>query len=163
MRIPDCLKAAVFFAAAIGVPATAAAAEILAIDASSEVTTESRAYRLTDDHLVVLNISEEKIRTEDETSPIHGATATCFGRTEIVSGVAAGDGYCSIANPDGSSLRLAWTVTAVDPRGEPRGHWTVIGGEGPFEGATGGGSWGYTATEAPNRKTNTITGVLRMK
>ena len=52
------------------------------------------------------------------------------------SGQAGGAGYCTIISDNGDMLYVSYVLSGQD---EP-GNWTVMGGTGEYEGATGGGT-----------------------
>ena len=53
---------------------------------------------------------------------------------------ASGHGYGIGFNKDGSKVLRTWKGGAVG-KGHWKGSWTVVGGTGKYEGATGGGTW----------------------
>jgi hypothetical protein len=132
--------------------APAAAEQSFDVAARALGDNTSTVHRVGDEHVLVWSLTEfDTLEADDPESPMAGLAGPCFGQLEIVGDDASGGGYCTWTDGDGDSYVARWSASAVGAEGESapaslsasatEGEWTVVGGTGKWEGASGGGSF----------------------
>jgi hypothetical protein len=97
----------------------------------------------------------------DGAGPLSTAKGPCFGTVLINKGAVSGQGLCHYTVEGGDVAMIEWVAGGVTPDGRTTGTWTVLGGSGAWDGATGGGTFN-AGTDAAGAYTNTVTGEITM-
>ncbi len=90
-------------------------------------------------------------------NPMASATGPCVGTVLVNAGSPSGTGLCNFTDKDGDKLVVAWTARAMSQDGRMQGTWTVEGGSGKWDRATGGGAFN-SGVDATGKYTNMISG-----
>ena len=94
-------------------------------------------------------------------NPFAGLTGTCFGAMELKANRLSGGGYCTFKDALGEAVALRWTALAPVTRGY-RGRWDVLGGSGPWAGATGTGTFVALTNPETRGATTGVTGAVHL-
>ena len=132
-------------------------------DGQASVLSKSVRYQVSQDHTVIMSMSEQAFTAKDTSSPLHNATGPCFGEVALKGKSASGDGYCTWTDGEGTAILIAWEVAGTDEKGQLFGKWLLIGGKGRWTSASGGGNWQMAPTDTKNRMTNSLTGTIAFK
>jgi hypothetical protein len=89
------------------------------------------------------------------------ATGRCFGAMVIRAGQASGNGNCHTVDGDGHEIITEWIAEGTDDDGKTTGRWSVIGGNGKYAGAEGGGTW-RSGPDATGAYKNEVTGEMTL-
>jgi len=77
--------------------------------------------------------NRQVLMATDPSHPFHRVAITCSGSCRgAESGSCAGG--CTGQDPDGDVINFTWN-------GQSKGEWTLVGGTGKWQGATGSGTW----------------------
>jgi hypothetical protein len=113
---------------------------------------QSIHHQLSDSHIYVTGINiHEKITTSDPDNPLNGAAGTCSGVLEFIDGKMDASGYCRFKDTSGDIHIGQWTGREMTEDGVFKGDFTVLGGTGKWDGATGGGTFSETFNEDDTR------------
>jgi hypothetical protein len=97
----------------------------------------------------------------DGDGPLANAKGPCFGGILIDKGAVSGHGLCHYTVESGDVAMIRWVAEGVTADGRTTGTWTVLGGSGAWDGATGGGAFN-AGTDAAGAYTNMVTGEITM-
>ena len=111
--------------------------------------------------LVHTQSSYDSFEMGQEDHPMSSLSGPCFGAAMVEAGAMSGQGYCHLTDADGDISAISWTGTGMDETGRTVGTWTVMGGTGKWDGATGGGEFDAGPTE-DGGYTNEITGEVTL-
>ena len=104
----------------------------------------------------------EAMTFNDPKYPLNGAIGECFGPIKINAGNIASDGYCTFDDPSGDHYVGTWTVRDLADDGVMEGDWSVLGGSGKWDGASGGGTFLYMPNDETGRFETTLTGAITL-
>ncbi|MBT8155896.1 hypothetical protein KMP13_18930 [Epibacterium ulvae] len=90
-------------------------------------------------------------------NPMASATGPCVGTVLVNAGQPTGNGLCNFADKDGDTLVVGWSARAMSQDGCMHGTWTVEGGTGKWDKASGGGAFN-SGVNATGKYTNMISG-----
>jgi hypothetical protein len=115
------------------------------------------------DDLVALHLSSSYDRFEPVSPdyPLPEATGQCFGAMLIRAAQASGGGNCHIVDADGDMFISEWIAEGMDAESMTTGRWALIGGNGKYSGASGGGTF-RSGADASGTYRNEVTGEMTL-
>lgn len=98
-------------------------------------------YELSNGQAVVQQVSKGFVLADDPTDPLHMSSQNCVGTSLVTAEGMPGKGYgyCDGVDAEGHMWWIWWSSEGR------AGKWGFMGGTGPFEGVTGGGTTTVTA------------------
>ncbi|MDP5216747.1 hypothetical protein Q5Y75_05915 [Ruegeria sp. 2205SS24-7] len=124
---------------------------------STSVTTQvSEALIVVDVHT-----EYEKFDAVDPQNPLATVKGPCFGSIMIKSGQVSGGGVCNYTDQDGDMAILSWVPQGIGRDGLTIGIWSVEGGTGKWDGASGGGAF-RAGTRDDGSYRNDVTGAITL-
>ncbi len=113
--------------------------------------------------LIVIEARTEYDRFEvnDPSNPLASVTGPCFGSIMIKARQVSGGGYCHYTDADGELAIISWTPQAVSAEGQTMGIWSVEGGTGKWDGASGGGAFS-AGEDASGAYSNSVKGAITL-
>lgn len=127
-------------------------------------TSQNTVMPLGENHMLVKSQSTyTTFEMNDPSHPYSGMNGECFGSFEIKVPSAAGGGNCVYKDDAGNMSAVRFTVTGMTAQGAITGTWAMIGGQGIFEGASGGGMFHSLTDSETGTFTNTVSGAMTMK
>lgn len=115
-------------------------------------------------HMLMHTVSTYgSFQATDSGSPYDGMTGKCWGAVEIKVPGASGGGNCAFTNASGDKNFNSWSVKGLGKDGALLGTWTVLGGTGKYQNASGGGTFNSLADRNTGMFVNTIEGALTLK
>lgn len=138
----------------------------MTLDASGTATgTSQNSFTvLGENHIIVkANSTYEKLMMKDASHPYNGMSGECFGSFEMKIPSAAGSGSCIFSDDEGNVSASRFEVTGMTAEGAITGTWSLLGGTGKFEGATGGGRFHNMSDREAGTFENTIAGAMNMQ
>ncbi|MEV8466121.1 hypothetical protein AB0T83_04885 [Fluviibacterium sp. DFM31] len=137
------------------------AAEILPANGVWSGTSASEVHQINENHMVLRsNSAYLSFDPASEVSAMVGMSGTCYGAVEMAPPMANGTGHCVFSRDDGDAMFSHWTITALTADGAATGTWSVLGGRGTLEGASGGGSFASKTDPETGVFQNTVTGAV---
>jgi hypothetical protein len=103
------------------------------------ITTVSEQIKLDEGHIVSIGKSKQIYIDETTGEKSHSVSIGIYD-INIKKQQMSGHGYGISFNKDGTKTLRSWKGMPVG-KGHWKGSWTIIGGTGKWEGATGGGTW----------------------
>ncbi|MFA3915997.1 hypothetical protein [Ruegeria hyattellae] len=127
------------------------------IATSSSVTTQ------VSEGLIVVDVHTdyEKFETVDPQNPLTTATGPCFGAIMIKAGQVSGGGVCNYTDHDGDMAIISWVPQGIGRDGLTLGIWSVEGGTGKWDRASGGGAF-RAGTRDDGTYRNDVTGAITL-
>ena len=158
MRIA--ILASVLVAGAVSVQA----AEVRNASGVGKGKTETIAEAVGEGHMFLNSVSTyESFVAADPDSPFNGMTGKCWGAIEVRAPGASGQGNCVFKDAAGDKNYNVWIATGLAKDGALVGTWTLLGGTGKFEGASGGGNFHSKTDRKAGTFENTVEGALVLK
>lgn len=115
-------------------------------------------------HMVMQVQSQfSNLETDDSSNPLNGATGPCFGSVEIIAPAISGGGHCVYTDSQGDIAILTWTSEKLGPKGSNMGTWQLVGGNGKYVGASGGGTFDAATNPETGAQTNQVTGDITLQ
>lgn len=116
------------------------------------------------DGYMVMHVSSayDTVEMADPDHPMHGASGPCFGAVEIAAAAASGGGICTFTDSSGHMAVLHWEAERMEASGALIGNWSISGGTGPWDGASGGGQFSSLTDPASGNFVNTITSKITL-
>src|SRR5262245_47748551 len=119
------------------------------IQANAEIKGEGRFYRATENMILFSGFFQGAINVTNQQGDllVNAASLTCPGTLEVntATKTTEGEGRCLFLTQDGTHVYARWTCTGK-PGAGCGGTFTVLGGTGRFNGASGQGDFMLTST-----------------
>jgi hypothetical protein len=119
------------------------------LGANAAIQGEGRFYRATEDMILFSGFFQGAINVTNQKGDliVNAASLTCPGTMDVntTAKTTAGEGRCLFLTQDGMSVYARWTCTGKPGQG-CEGTFTVLGGTGRFNNASGQGDFSMTST-----------------
>ena len=127
-------------------------------------TNKSSVVMVREGHMLMNSISTYTgYEAADAKSPMNGMTGTCRGAIEFKIPSATGQGHCEFTDKSGDKQISTWVATGVAKGGALTGTWTVVGGTGRYQNASGGGTFHSLTDRKAGTFVNTVKGAILIK
>jgi hypothetical protein len=110
-----------------------------------------------------MKVMYEGFEAQDPDNPLSGAKGTCVGAGLAEGSALDATGFCTLTDADGDMALVEYSADSFDQNGAMVGDWTIKGGTGKWETATGGGGFASLSDQEKGTVRNEITGELMMK
>lgn len=159
------MKKTLMIAACLAVACVPAfATEIVNVGGLGKGTNKSSVVMVGEGHMLMNSITMyESFESADPKSPFNGMTGQCWGAIEIKVPSASGRGHCEFTDKSGDKNYNTWVATGLAKDGALLGNWTVIGGTGKYQNATGGGKFNSRTDRKAGTFENKVEGALILK
>ncbi|MEX0349984.1 MAG: hypothetical protein AB3N15_11225 [Paracoccaceae bacterium] len=157
MHIPKYFSVLFLLAFPHGVWAGSYDAHGTGIAVSKSITTKvSEALIVVDVHT-----DYEKFDAVDSQNPLATVEGPCFGSIMIKAGQVSGGGVCNYTDQDGDMAIISWVPQGIGRDGLTIGIWSVEGGTGKWDRASGGGAF-RAGTREDDTYRNDVTGAITL-
>ena len=144
--------------------APAFAGELFNVGGLGKGTSQSSVVMVSEGHMLMNSITTyQSFDSVDPKSPFNGMTGQCWGVIEIKVPSASGRGHCEFTDKSGDKNHNTWVATGLAKDGALQGSWTVIGGTGKYQNATGGGKFLSLTDRKAGTFENKVEGALFLK
>ena len=143
--------------------ASSVSAETFSGGAIGSGTSMNEPMPIADGHMVMRTSGSYEMFEVEAGHPLEGASGPCFGAVEVMGASVSGGGNCVFSTASGDKAVMTWVATGLGADGALTGDWSVSGGSGAWDGASGGGTFSSLTDPNTGKFVNTITGDITLK